>query len=547
MLQQLFSVQNDNCSETLILFLKALKVKVSNTAIYKAVNYHPDFPSLLSVSDILSEYKISNISFQANPDQLDQLPVPFIAQVRSRVDGQELFMVVDKLEHDYIHCYNPEKHKWENISREKFFSLWLSHIVLIADAEDAEDEKDFTVKKRNERRLTLARYTTFLLLPALTIVLLTYMFWSEGRSAVFPVLYVFATLAGGITGVLLIMYEQGQHNPVLQQICTAGKKINCGAVLQSAGSAIRGISWSVIGLTYFSGSLLFLLFTGIHNPATLAVLSLFSVLAAPYIFYSVYYQRFVARQWCVLCLVVQLCLATQFTIVAANGWLKTGNIVSAFSFSTIVSLVLSFSIPFIVLTLLLPALRAAKDSKHNLVQLQRLKHNPQIFESLLSRQKPVTENTEGIGIVIGNSNARQKIIKVCNPYCGPCAKAHIPMEMLVAESEDVQIQIIFTATNEEGDIKALPVKHLLAIAEKKDTELLKRALDDWYLSPERNYEVFAAKYPMNGELTNQDIKVDAMQNWCSKMGISFTPTFFVNNYQLPPIYSVNDLKYFLSE
>jgi protein-disulfide isomerase len=51
---------------------------------------------------------------------------------------------------------------------------------------------------------------------------------------------------------------------------------------------------------------------------------------------------------------------------------------------------------------------------------------------------------------------------------------------------------------------------------------------------------------MNGELKKQDEKVEAMKDWCSKTEIQFTPTFFINGYQLPSNYSVNDLKYFLS-
>ncbi len=71
-------------------------------------------------------------------------------------------------------------------------------------------------------------------------------------------------------------------------------------------------------------------------------------------------------------------------------------------------------------------------------------------------------------------------------------------------------------------------------------------MDDWYLSDKKDYEVFAAKYPMNGELKQQEVKVEAVSAWCKETGIAFTPTFFINGYQLPDIYNVGDLKYFLS-
>jgi len=52
---------------------------------------------------------------------------------------------------------------------------------------------------------------------------------------------------------------------------------------------------------------------------------------------------------------------------------------------------------------------------------------------------------------------------------------------------------------------------------------------------------------MNGELTKQGNKIEAMEKWCKSADISFTPTIFINDYQLPDAYSIEDLKYFLLE
>jgi len=52
---------------------------------------------------------------------------------------------------------------------------------------------------------------------------------------------------------------------------------------------------------------------------------------------------------------------------------------------------------------------------------------------------------------------------------------------------------------------------------------------------------------MNGELKMLKDKIKTMyEEGCDKTEIVFTPTFFINDYQLPEIYNVADLKYFLS-
>ena len=50
---------------------------------------------------------------------------------------------------------------------------------------------------------------------------------------------------------------------------------------------------------------------------------------------------------------------------------------------------------------------------------------------------------------------------------------------------------------------------------------------------------------MNGELLKQGDKIEPMDKWCKAMGISFTPTIFINGYQLPYAYNIEDLQYFL--
>jgi len=546
-MKKLFLTNKEDLIESTKKFLSLLNVKVTNATLEKDLQNHPDYPSLLSISDVLTGYGVGNVSLKITPDKLDELPTPFIIPIKGKTaHNSQSVTVVEKVSVDLVRYYNHEKYQWEDIVRTDFEQIWSSDIVLLADAEDAIGEKDYNKKFREERRLKIANYFTFLTLPAFTIIACLLAIINYGQPAFLPVTFTVLTLTGCIVGGLLLWYEIDQYNPIAQQICGTGKKTNCGAVLNSKASKIAGISWSVIGFTYFLGALFTQLFTGILTTTTLFTLAWLNVLAVPYVFFSVYYQWRIAKQWCVLCLSVQLLLVLQLAVSLAAGWHTFSTFNEVFNSGVLIPVLFAYAIPFIIVNLVLPGFRSAKESKRSKVELQRLKHNPQIFEALLGKQKTITESTEGLGIVLGNPNAVHKIVKVCNPYCGPCAQAHLPMEELLHNNPDVQMQIIFYATNKEGDKKGPPVKHLLAIAGKGSEELTQQALGDWYLPEEKDYEIFAAKYPMNGELKLQDGKIDAMYNWCGKTEITFTPTFFVNGHQLPEMYSVSDLKYFLT-
>jgi uncharacterized membrane protein len=545
----------DSCVVATHRLLQTMMVPVTRTALSGNLHEHPDYPSLLSVSDVLKDYKVDNISLRTNLEQVLQLPAPFLVQLKATMETPyENFTVVRKVRDGLFDIYNVTDNKWSLTPAATFARKWTG-IVLLPEAAEESGEKDYVRNVKDQRRSMAVTCCTLLALPVISLAASLVAFYQAGSQAIYPATYLLLALTGAGLTSLLLWYELDKYNPLLQKICSAGKKVNCTAVLESKGAKIGGIGWSTIGFTYFTGILLTLLFSGVLQPRTLSLLAWLNIAALPYVFFSVYYQWRVAKQWCILCLCVQGILVLQFLTALAAGWLAP--ISGIFTENNVVGAVLAFLLPFIVITILLPVYRDRKEDRLKIAELLRLKHNPGIFGSFLATQKLATDFADDLGIVLGNPDAPNKIIKVCNPYCGPCAKSHAALHDLIRDSPDIQVRIIFAVTNNKSD-KASPVKHFLAIAGKNDETTLKQALDDWYLAPSKDYDAFAAKYPMNGELKAQDSKVEAMREWCNRMEISSTPAFYVSLssmrgevqqagfYELPQMYSIGDLKYFLS-
>lgn len=553
-LLHLFLEPRTNGAEITFLLAELLNVKISSSTIKKEFEEHPNYPSLLSISDILSNYGVENLSVRITPEKLQRVPVPFITQIKGTKDDADFFTIVKQITDGRIQYFDPEKHRWDTKESEEFLQR-CSGVVLLTDVQSEAGEKTYVQKTQEERRKHMIQNITAFWPPIAILATGLYALVQTGISALVPCIFMLVTLIGSMVSLLLFWYELDQYNPVLQQLCGARKKVNCGAVLQSKGAKIGGVSWSTIGLSYFAGTLIIQLFWGVANPKTLVISAWLNIIAIPYVGYSIYYQWRIAKQWCVLCLYVQSILVLQLGLALLGGW-HVPLAVYLSKPDLLIQMTAAFAIPFTVVTILLPAQQQAKEKKQTFHKLQRLKHDPQIFEALLEKQKKLTRSPQGLGILIGNPDATCKIIKVCNPYCGPCALAHVPMEELLNNNPDVQIQIIFFVKSEESDSRSYPVKHLLAIAEKNDQPTVKRALDDWYLAEHKDYSKFAARYPMNGELKQQDKKIDDMEAWCTETGVEFTPTFFISGpgatgeedayYQLPEMYTVADLKYFLS-
>ena len=339
----------------------------------------------------------------------------------------------------------------------------------------------------------------------------------------------------------MLWYEIDKNNPLLQKVCSGIAKGNCNAILSSKSAKVfRWLSWSEVGFFYFAGSLLTLLFV----PNAISIIAWLNILALPYTIFSVYYQWQVAKQWCVLCLAVQVLLAFGGINLIANNFLLP---LPKLSFLFIVNAVFLLLIPVLIWYTCKPYILKLQEAKNIKREYLRIKFNVEIFKTLLKKQKSIILPTDGLGIDMGNHNGTINIIKVCNPYCGPCAKAHLKLDTLIEENDNVKVKIIFTTTNDIDNPAAKPVKHLMAIAAESNATKTKQALDDWYLAEKKDYDFFATKYPMNGELEKQGDKMVAMNNWSTESKIEFTPTIFINGHQLPSAYSIEDLQYFLLE
>jgi hypothetical protein len=264
-------------------------------------------------------------------------------------------------------------------------------------------------------------------------------------------------------------------------------------------------------------------------------------MALVYPFYSIYYQWRVAKEWCIFCLTVQGLLIIGGINIFTFGLLSFQLLTIPFLLKSLVL----YSTPVLVWYAVKPYILKLQESKFTKREHLRIKFNTEVFDSLLKKQKHIPEPPSGLGIDMGNPNAEHLLVKVCNPYCGPCAKAHPKIEKLIAENPSIRAKIIFTATTDEKDDRTELVRHLLAIASQNNQQLTDKSLDDWYLDDRKDYKIFAEKYPLNGVLERQTDAIQKMEKWCNNNKIIATPTIFINGFQLPDAYDIEDVSYFL--
>jgi hypothetical protein len=533
-----FLKRYSNSALATIALLRLLKVKVTNETINTLLENHPDYPSLLSINDVLPQFNLKTFAIDADKKRIYEFPLPFLAHI---ITKGGMFVTVTNIKDNKLSYYdNSTKQKVITTDIENFNTIWSGKALLVESHSNA-GEADYVNKKK--KQFLKNNRIPFLLvcLLLLGILMIINSFVITTLTIALPYCFLaFFHYTGIIVTSLLLWYEVDKTNTTLQEICTAGGKTNCNAILNSKHAKFLGwLSWSEIGFYYFTGSYLSLIIIGI---GALPLLALLSFLSLPYVAFSIYYQWRVAKQWCMLCLSVQGLLLMLGIINVLSFQFTT-----SFSVNTVSQLIIAFITPIAIWSIFKPGFLKSKDLEPKARELARLKANPVIFESLLVKQKKITQNIRGLGILLGNPNASNMIVKVCNPYCGPCSKVHQLLEDILHDSPNVNLQVLFTATLDENDKRNKPVKHLLALQQLKGQAVVAQAMDDWYSLAIKDYEVFADKYPIDSSILElQNKNIADMKNWCDEIDIQYTPTFFINGYQLPEIYNIDDIKYMFS-
>lgn len=509
--------------------LGALGVKHTKKFVHDSLLSHPDYPSLLSISDTFKKYQIDNAAVRVEKDKLSELPIPFMAQVE--VDNAPQFYAITKLNKNAV-GYFDEEDKFTTIKKDKFLEIWTG-VCFVAEKNENSKEPNIA-KKVAEKRFNITLIVAITLLTLFWIS--TTFLFATGQKNFGVVPYLLIKFAGIIISTMLLWFEVDEFNPTLQSFCSGGRRTNCGAVLNSSYAKLLNgkVSLSLIGFSYFFASFFYLLITS-FSEASLSLLAYLSFLTAPVIAISVYSQAAIIKQWCKLCIGIQLVLVGE--IAVAYAFKLYGSPPPLVTAPLLLTLAL---LPILIWSYLKPLIQKDKQLSLYRRTLAKIKNETQVFKGLLSKSRKITTSTEGLGISLTNKDAQYQVIKVCNPYCGPCARAHPVLEKLF-ETGKINLQILFS-TDEESHPHSLPVQHFLALDDKyPEQQQLQRALDDWYLADTKDYAVFEQKHPLNGELKKQRHKLKAMAAWCKAEKIAFTPTIFINGHELPKEYRINDL------
>jgi len=519
--------REDNTVSVIQRAVRYFRLPILRSSVKEALKSHSNYPTFKCICDSLNEWNIEHYPLKYQTDEMLEISPPYIAHFKS---GGGHIAFVSEIENDRITFYESYRSKKEITSKE--YLERCSGAVILLNPDERSGEKDYRNKWQNEL-IGNAILPVTILAILLFIILVSVNFFAPGEALSDKIsLLLFLTKSIGILlSVLLILHEFEVHLSLTDKLCHLNKATNCNTVLNDKASKVFGwFGWADVGFVYFTGGLLFLLLN--FNEQGLSLLAILSALSVPYPLFSIYYQGFVLKKWCPMCLGVQLILIIEFILLLP--------LFSQFSFSfnALSDLILIFLITGIIYTLFILFTREKISNEMHYYKYLGFKKNPDILRILLYNQMhydiPLTETS----LVFGEKNARLKITAFLSLHCSHCARAFEKIRNMLKDEEDLLINLVLM-TSDDSMLTTLYNYHRVG----EDIESL-RLLDLWFNADpySRTRVTDDLCIPQDSDITGKINEANGrLFKECNVLG---TPTFFINGYKLPNQYDIDDIKYF---
>jgi len=304
-------MSNRSRHNTFLAMLDLLKVKYTSEFSNRYFNEHPHKYNLFGLSKMLSDYGIENAGTKITEKEKDlfNIELPFVAHT-----GND-FAVVYEVEKPAT-TYTAGEGEGEDSGKvhylwygkkiiltvSQFIQSW-SGVILLAETTPNSIEPEY--QEHRKKDLFNIAQKAILFLSGFLIVGLAYIKQLSNHQLFCYSVILLLNIIGAYISYLLVLKQMHIHSQYAGKICSLFSKSDCNNVLETDAAKLWGVfGWSEIGLGYFTANIILLLFL----PHTVYLIALINTLTLPYAIWSVWYQKAKARQWCPLCLIVQILL-----------------------------------------------------------------------------------------------------------------------------------------------------------------------------------------------------------------------------------------------
>lgn len=508
----------------LFYFLDKEQIPIDKTEFLFQIQSHPDYPSLLSISDTLTFFNIDNGAIRVDFSDIELLPNRFVVLLNKTNSTPELCFI-EKKDNKYFITQDKKTVEISIIDLEK---KWTDVVLII-------EKSELETPKSNYSKFSLA-------LPILCLLFFLFVIFKYETNFLSNLFFIFPVL-GLLFSVAALKDLFGAKSELISNFCNFSSSTSCESIVGSdKWKVFSYINFSDLAIVFFGSQflgLLSLLIAG--NSSDFFVTQLVLLFGSiPIILLSLYFQKFVEKKWCPICLVIiSIIVLEVFYLVAFFD----------LNFQVSFQSLLLFGLVFLFTTLIWTALKKLLTNNKELKEIQlksnRFIRNYEIFKNILI-SKPKAE-LPFTPIILGNKESKTIITIITSPFCGHCKSVHELIEEILSKYKEVlKIEIILKCNLEnDNEEKKYVFRTLLQTYFDKGEKEFSSGLKEWFLN--KNLKLFKEKLNTKINLSIIDIELNQQKDWCLKNNYHLTPTIFINGFEFPKLYERPHLDFFINE
>lgn len=509
--------------KSLFNYLEAEDIHVDKEEFDFQFNSHPDFPSLLALSDTLTFFNVKNGAFNVNKTEIDLLPNKFFARLNK--SNSDFLSYVQKKDETFIYSNGVDKN---SIAKTDFESLW-SDIVLLVENED-------TVPKAKSK----PKYNY--IVPTVTLALITAVIVLTSPKNWFLLFYTLP-IFGLLFSIAALKDLFSTKSELFNKFCNVTANTSCKIVVNSTKwKFFDTISFNDLGILFFSTQVVGLFLMGLLNlySAYFSIQIVVLLFSVPVVIASLYYQKYIEKKWCPICLaiigviILELCAVI---LIHSNFGFNIG-LLSVLLFFATISLLTTVWLP------LKKVLKKVNDLKTVELKANRFKRNYNTFKLLLTSEEPY--NLPESKLVFGKKGANLKISIITSPFCGHCEKPYKLLKDIEKKyGEQLQISVFYHISNSDDWLS----RFVSILIEKylRNQNDYYSAMDYWYEI--KDSDIWLERYDIKDNTSSNDYLEELFghSNFFLKNNLNFTPCLFINGYKYPMGYGIKELPYLVEE
>lgn len=513
-----------------------IDIPYTETYLTKYITKHPSPTSLLCISDVLDHYGIENNAGEfEDKTELKDYPGAHISQLLNS-KSENYFVLVLDFNDTSIRYLSADRNGVIIESLEEYFLKWTG-IALYFKKTKYSQEPDIKINQQKEIYIR----NKWIGYGALSLFFLS-LYFIKFKPLLYDLLIIATKLIGIAISVLLLLKYYMPEVKWANKLCSIGNnRGGCDEILFSKSAQVSSfLSWAEIGLFYFMTTfILALWYGGTHETGIDNTLSLLNILCLPYSFWSIYHQRIVAKNLCVLCLIIQLLFWIEF-ICRLTLNCKYSFVVST---TDILGLLLIAIMVIAIWYLIKPLIRQYSQYIEIETLRYRFSNDHSIFQ-FINKSIPETPYPNAPEFIShGISDAPIRIAIASSPACPGCKRALKLLYKLFQRYPDrIYLTEIYAIPMDIDSEKYTIANHILQYRYENTPEKFQEAISKWYES-EGDYETWRKLFKVKNENIESNHSIIDFHNYtCSQLGIVATPTIFINNKKLSDKYIVDDIE-----